>query len=765
MHTFFINTSERDILSDKGIMDIEEVNRELIILNCPLKTWTDQTTGYVGCADRIGELIDNYREINNEFNLVIYIDLLSVPEYKSVFKKADETCKKACHYAYYSVISNLMKKTLIRELNIHARQPIEMIFIFEENDTEKTTLRIDNADDKEMLISEIAKTIGFPSSEQLDHILKEKIDVLFNKRDEINALNDSVIRTEERIRINISDEMVFLLADELNSVSTGAAFKEYYHYCLDDLRNLLARIVDNIDSKELRSEFIMRLFDSYRSERYSRDGFFYTSLITDSIAIGNNLTENLKRNLRIYFYLASCIREQTFIEPADANGEPLKIDDHINGVYCRAKDIEKIGQKEWLLIRDYLSEKNSIYKRKLELTLKMRESYTSIGLAPQLDVYDNEMFSLDPYGAGTGEGVKRLLDKETVEEFDYDGLEIVSKMKNKPKINGKKAEIMANEYIKAAHDLRNLHASYLDRIQEHIMTTLSGYAGSDDNSETALKKRIVNIDTNVINEEGTVCRYKKAGSDGETKKMVTVEKNAANAYSTMQSLFFEYCASHELAVSDISAQCDWLEERIKQIQASLKKIKQVGIVSMIVTMASFIPYIIIGWNTITSDIFSLFSAICSLAVPFVLFGAVFGAVVAWQKSKLKKVWDEFWSKHLKALESNKSSVLQYDRLLTAYVPALRYTYEYYLDVQFRRECEKLAESKLSHHIRKLQDRVDMTDKILSDLQLGTQTESNLITEKEYTIDYEKTYCTGKNNVALYSIFDDNAIKLIYKGRE
>ena len=154
-----------------------------------------------------------------------------------------------------------------------------------------------------------------------------------------------------------------------------------------------------------------------------------------------------------------------------------------------------------------------------------------------------------------------------------------------------------------------------------------------------------------------------------------------------------------------------------------------------------------------------------MAVPFVLFGAVFGAVVAWQKSKLKKVWDEFWSKHLKALESNKSSVLQYDRLLTAYVPALRYTYEYYLDVQFRRECEKLAESKLSHHIRKLQDRVDMTDKILSDLQLGTQTESNLITEKEYTIDYEKTYCTGKNNVALYSIFDDNAIKLIYKGRE
>ena len=297
------------------------------------------------------------------------------------------------------------------------------------------------------------------------------------------------------------------------------------------------------------------------------------------------------------------------------------------------------------------------------------------------------------------------------------------------------------------------------------MTTLSDYAGSNDNSVPALTKRIVNIDTNVIAEEGTVCRYQKAGSDFETKKMVAVEKNAVNAYHTMQNQYFAYCASHELAVSDISAQYDWLKERMEQIQSSLKKMKQAGIVSLLVTMATFIPYVLIGWNTITSSIFSFFTAVCSLAVPVALLGTIFGAIVAWQKSKLRKVWDEFWNKHLKALASNKASALYYDRLLTAYIPALRYTYEYYLDVQFRLECEKLAESKIAHHIQKLQERVNMTAKLLSDLQLGNNTKSGLISEDDYTIDSEKTYCTGKNNIALYSIFDDEAIKLIYKGRE
>ena len=160
---------------------------------------------------------------------------------------------------------------------------------------------------------------------------------------------------------------------------------------------------------------------------------------------------------------------------------------------------------------------------------------------------------------------------------------------------------------------------------------------------------------------------------------------------------------------------------------------------------------------------SFFTGICSLAVPFALFGGVFGIIAAWQKSKLKKAWDEFWDKHIEALAANKASAVHYDRMLTAYIPALRYIYEYYLDVQFRSECEKLAEAKISHHIQKLQDKINETNKLIADLQLGTQSDNVSLSDKDYPIDYNMTYCTGHNNKSLYSIIDDTAIKLICKG--
>lgn len=41
-------------------MDIEEINKDLILLNYPLKEWKEENSGYRSCANKIGELIDNY---------------------------------------------------------------------------------------------------------------------------------------------------------------------------------------------------------------------------------------------------------------------------------------------------------------------------------------------------------------------------------------------------------------------------------------------------------------------------------------------------------------------------------------------------------------------------------------------------------------------------------------------------------------------------------------------------------------------------------
>ena len=118
---------------------------------------------------------------------------------------------------------------------------------------------------------------------------------------------------------------------------------------------------------------------------------------------------------------------------------------------------------------------------------------------------------------------------------------------------------------------------------------------------------------------------------------------------------------------------------------------------------------------------------------------------------------------METLESNKASARHFDRLLATYIPALRYIYEYYLDVRFCRDCQQMGEAKLSHHIKMLKDRISQTEKILSALQLGDDSQTMTLSDTKYKIDYHMSYCKGENNIKLYSIIDDEAIKLIYGG--
>ena len=127
MHTFFINTSDREI------MDIEITNRKLIMLNYSLKEWKDTKKGYIACAEKISELIDNHKDINNDFNLVIYADLTAIKLYNSLEPNIDNHLKReACLFAFYSVLKHYIGDTLIKRLKDLAREPVETVIIFEE---------------------------------------------------------------------------------------------------------------------------------------------------------------------------------------------------------------------------------------------------------------------------------------------------------------------------------------------------------------------------------------------------------------------------------------------------------------------------------------------------------------------------------------------------------------------------------------------------------------------------------------------------------
>ena len=172
MHTFFINTSDRDFMSDKEIMDIEITNRKLLFLNYYLKDWQDSKKGYIACADKISELIDNHKDINNDFNIVIYVDLTAIEMYNSLEPGIDNHLKReACLFAFYSVLKHYIDDTLIKRLSDFARVPVETVIIFEENKKPEDHLKLDDERHRKMLEDYIAKVIGFPESDVFGKLL------------------------------------------------------------------------------------------------------------------------------------------------------------------------------------------------------------------------------------------------------------------------------------------------------------------------------------------------------------------------------------------------------------------------------------------------------------------------------------------------------------------------------------------------------------------------------------------------------------------
>lgn len=733
MHTFFINTSDRDLMSDKEIMDIEITSRHLLLLNYSLKEWKDTKNGYIACADKISELIDNYRDINNDFNLVIYVDLTEIELYNSLIPNIDNHLKReACLFAFYSVIKHYIHDTLIKRLNDFAREPVETVIIFEENDRPKAHLNSNDPEHKKILEDYIAKVTGFPDKETFRTLFHETYPELYKQIAQILSLSTDVERNKARSAIPINNEMAEKFIYKLFS-----KFEFKSEYLKVYIKKMLAELIDGHTENEIRSNFLINI---YKDARENRD-ICWTSFVTNNRAAAMNMTENLKKKLRIYIYLIDGIKTGTFLKKSETK---------------EAKSVCEPDRKIWLKLNEYFIEKKRIYKTVYEETLRLQESYSKLGLAPVLYTFDHERFAINDHGELSEDGVsdRRIFSNDEVEEFDYDGNQYAQKINKKP-------DVKPNEYISTAKNIRDYHIDYLNLLQEHISVILSNYAQrGDDRKPPVLKKRIVNMDSAVTDRTETKYNYKKSDGTFEDRKNVVVEKNAAVSYNTAQNMYFEFCAAKEVAVTNIDAQYEWFVERIRQIEKSLKELKMTSVIGLCTVMATYIPYLLIEWQAITLNFNTFFTALCSLAMPVVLFGGIFGMVVVWQKHKFKKVWNEFWDKNLQALKNNKAAAKHYDRLLTFYIPMLRYTYEYYQDVRFKKECESIAETKIAHHLEMLKKRIEQTEDIIDKLQLGDKSHNYIMPLSDYEIEYHRAYCSGEKNKELYSVIDSKMLNIV-----
>ena len=393
MHTFFINTSDRDFMSDREIMDIEITNRKLIMLNYSLKEWQDSKKGYRACAKKISELIDNHKDINNDFNLVIYADLTAIELYNSLEPNIDNHLKReACLFAFYSVLKHYISDTLIKRLKDLAREPVETVIIFEENEKPREHLNFNDEKHRKILEEYMAKVIGFPDEETFKTLLPETYPELYKKSADISALKTENERYEARMNVSTDNEIAEKFTEKISGEFKSDYLKVY-------IKKMLAEFIDNHGESEIRSEFLMNI---YRSARNNRE-ISCTSFVTNNRAAAMNMTENLKRKLRIYMYLIEGIKTETFLHDG------------------KSKSVCEPDRETWLKLNEYFVEKKRIYKTAYEKTLNLQESYSEKHLSPKLYAFDNEKFAVNEHG----EWEPRIKISDTVEKTTNPGLKDV----------------------------------------------------------------------------------------------------------------------------------------------------------------------------------------------------------------------------------------------------------------------------------------------------------------------------------------------------
>ena len=133
MNTFFINTSKKQWKEYGVLFDIDVESKKLVWMDCPLADWMDPEKGYKSCFRKMGEMIDGYVELNNAFDLIVYVDLLEVCSYAAIQKTDDWEETRQTHASALKIAyRHLFQKTIVSALADSGRGPQEVLLMFGE---------------------------------------------------------------------------------------------------------------------------------------------------------------------------------------------------------------------------------------------------------------------------------------------------------------------------------------------------------------------------------------------------------------------------------------------------------------------------------------------------------------------------------------------------------------------------------------------------------------------------------------------------------
>ena len=738
MHTFFINTSKKELNEYDVLFDIHYEKKSLVSMSCPMSDWYDSDKGYMSCIKKISDMIDGYVELNNTFNIIVYIDLSENKAYSSI--KRDEfhdQAREECCRAMHILFTHIIKESIVDGLDDFGRKPYNVLIMFGEEKKFTDFLSAESDAASEAIMKNLFSFIGLPDNKIIED-------------------------TAKKVTKSDSTDKVMLFNDEISELYGEEIIPGIRGKYTDNLNLWCESIINEANIQEA-NEKLFESINKINKAESERIGIKLVSCPYDFYACKVNKSVLALSQLNIVLYVLNCIEKWS--SNNSNSGDPI--------------EFHSYSAQE---IASFLMNKQAAYSSEAQKIESLNKSYTELKLVPELKAFDHIKFGLDEYGdkatdfivsdvhpekaakekkeedvtdstdetsykiTGNTKEVtvvekagRKLFSGKEYEEFDYNF------DKNSDKMLKKKTT--PEEYIEQAKKVRKHHLEYLKKLKAHIFGVLSNYAGKSKENKPSLLQ---------------VGKYRYASFDKENKAIENVADVSNRAYSSMINQYMEFCTGRSVAISDVEEQCNRFVSRVHQIKESLRKIKIVAIGIFFAILLLYIPFIVLQFEAIVENVLTVATALGSIAVPVVLLYFIFCMVALAQRKKYIEAWKEFKESSDKTLEENKEAAQKYDRFLSAIVPALRWVYEYKLDVDYCLECCGVADAKIEHHRLKLHDRVTTLQNILGDLELDEteyKKEKKITSDAKDCIDYNLSFCSGEKNQKFYSVIDKDFFKI------
>ncbi len=739
MHTFFINTSRKALDNYTVLFDVCYENKTLVSLNCDIQRWYDDQEGFSRCVAQMGEMIDMRGDLDNQYDLIVFIDLTSVHGYTAIDRK-EQSRRDSYLSALYMLFVHMIKTTLIDRLHELDRLPKEMLIMFGEDKRILESKRINTEHYEKQTREDLMDLLGVPKEERLEKIAQAVLET--GPADEAGIARFQELVTQE------CSKQTFFCAPDVYPEEFGLLCVEIMQDC-------------NVEGP--CKYFFQQIKDRAKHET-EVDGISYISCPIDCRAEQDNKSIYALNRLNLACYLLSCVSEGTLYEMGDeGKSRPRRFREH--------------DAKEFAAL---LEGKRQKYRDKFEQIESAGDVFQKLQLVPELYELDHDRFGMNEYGEGAVELVETRPEQEEGEEAApndrVDRKEIVEEKKKTSNLLTEEGyhpfrlceppaykvgrQTTPEEYIKNAKELRRHHLDYLRKLKLDLTEKLSRYSGrADDNSPEMLRKRRVSRSDREFEDKSKEYPYASGQGRKETKQIQTVQTLSENAYATVLQAYMAFCAGRSVAITDIEDQCNWFVTKIRSIQAALQKIKVMIVGMLVALIVLYIPYVLIQWPTITSSSFNLAVAAASVGGPVIVLLFALGVVILRYKRKYRDAWDILVRKSNEALEANNAAVHAFDQMLCSVIPALRWVYEYKLDVDFYTDCCAYAKAKLNHHTDVLKGRVKAIGGIIEDLETRAHPagQTNGTTEDD-EIDYNVSFCTGKKNCAFYTVIDPSFLK-------